>query len=861
MKMKKHISMFATGAIVLAMLPVFAVPISAADIPVSVSSAVRTSYSANTTIIGNNIKLSGYNASESDIRDFVKKVNAAALGKMILPADVTDSKKEYTITGTSDSGYFTVSLVRGKYYDHFIINGNYYPFNKALDKICRKIVGTNVSGSSSDEVADRLLTYSIRCNEPKNEQEYMNAARSLVGKWLDTLKNETGEYKIGSYVFNDETLPTERNMLRAEGLISGGREFCVTVGFEVNGLSKESVFSQPKNSGYGKFYNYYSGALVVVRCRWENGVCRILAYGSGSSELTAGLNGIREKNSAYDTLFDFYRDTKQVEKLNKACTYNILGRYGIAASSPVYMADGRIGYVAIYPRNYAETGKDGIKTAEYNNGFFDESYNSTYSSPIDFKDGKGAQRENFREKFSLVFDDYNGDGSADYAIKQSAEDETSDGAKYEVRCMSNDLTPRAERFDFFMAGRHEESIRLQHTDSGRYVYWSKGNDGKIVSNVPVDDYRMYSERYYLPEAYRWYDDEKSIYCFFWNNTAKDVKVGGKYHIEYNKNGEWVSVSNDKTLANTTAKAYRDTELKFDISDIKRNYGEYRIVMKVAGKTIYGGFYIGVRGESISVSANQKVIPAGIGYIEFTVKNNGTEPVRLSSAYVTSGSKKISEAPVDNSLILAGGEKSLTAELDRSLKPGKYTIKVPCGKKTASFSFTVKKVGDDALTFFGGKCTAKISGGKLTVSVKNNKYTKETFTLTPYDTGYPEVFMNNRWTRTVWELTSEGSTLDIPYGKTGTYTFVDGYSEQYKMIMEDPKMLAQAKEFYDEIMAKIKEESSESLGISEEEYKKYKNMTFEEFTKLLFFGDTETIEPPKNSLYRLKLNGEYVYFVI
>lgn len=857
--MKKCTSLLAAAAIVLGMIPTLSIPASAANIPVSVSSAVRTSYSANTTIIGNNIKLSGYNASESDIRDFTKKVNAAALGKIILPADVSCSQRYYTISGSSDKGDFYVSCIMGQYFDLFCINGNYYPFNKALDKICRKIVGTNVSGSSSDEVADRLLTYSIRCNEPKNEQEYMNAARSLVSKWLDTLKNETGEYKIGSYAFNDETLPTERNMLRAEGLISGGREFCVTVGFEVNGLSKESVFSQPKNSGYGKFYNYYSGALVVVRCRWENGVCRILAYGSGDSSLTAGLNGIRANNTAYDTLFDFYRDKKQVKKLNDACTYYYSGRG--AANSPIYMADGRIGYVAIYPRNVAKTGKDSIKTAVYDNAYYDEKYTCTYSSPVDYKDNEGAQSENFHESFSLVFDDYNGDGCADFALKQSASDETADSAKYEVRCMSNDLTPRAERFDFFMAGRHEESIRLQHTDSGRFVYWSKGGDGKIVSNVPVDDYRMYSERYYLPKAYRWYDDEKSIYCFFWNNTAKDVKVGGKYHIEYSKNGEWVSVSNDKTLANTTAKAYRDTELKFDISDIKRNYGEYRIVMKVAGKTVYGGFYIGGRGESISVSADQKVIPAGIGYIEFTVKNNGTEPVRLSSAYVASGSKKISEAPVDNSLILAGGEKRLTAELDRSLKPGKYTIKVPCGKKTASFSFTVKKVGDDALTFFGGKCTAKISGGKLTVSVKNNKYTKETFTLTPYDTGYPEVFMNNRWTRTVWELTSEGSTLDIPYGKTGTYTFVDGYSVQYKMIMEDPKTLDQAKQMYDYVMEEVSKGYNESFNVSPEEFEKIRRMTFEDFVRYMIYGDTEMSEPPKNSLYRLKLNGEYVYFII
>ncbi len=859
--MKKHISMFAAAAIILAALPTFAVSASAADIPVSVSSAVKTSYTASTTIIGKNVKLSGYNASDSVIRDFTKIVNAAALGKIILPADVSELQTVYSVNGSSDNGNFSVSRIKGKYFDFFSINGNYYPINSALDRICKKIIGTSGAVSSYSDIPDRMLTYTYKCSEPKSDSDYIKASRSLVGQWLDSLKKETGEYKLGSYTFNNKSLPTENNIVRGVGIISGGREFCCTVGFDVKGITKESVFSQPENSGYNKFYNYYSGPLVVVRCRWENGVCRILGYGSGGSGLTSGLDGIRAKNNAYDTLFDFYRDTKQVEKLNNACTYNYYGIDLISAKSPVYMADGRIGFVAIYPRYSAKTGNDGIKATVYDNAYFDEGYNCTYSSPVDYIDDDGAQNENFHEKFSLVFDDYNGDGCADFALKQSAKNETADGAKYEVRCMSNDLTPRSDRFDFFMAGRHEESIRLQHTDSGRYVYWSKGTDGKLVASVPVDDFRMYSERYYLPAAYRWYDDEKSIYCFFWNNTAKDVKVGGKYHIEYSKNGEWVSVSNDKTLANTTAKAYRDTTLKFDISDIKRNYGEYRIVMKVAGKTVYGGFYISGRGASISVNAAEKTIPAGSGNLEFTVKNSGTEPVRLASAYIAKNGKKISDVTVDSELMLAGGEKRITTELDRTLAPGKYTINIPYGKKTATMSFTVKKVNNDALTFFGGKCTAKLTGGKLVISVKNNKYTKETFTLTPYDTGYPEVFMNNKWSRTGWMLTSAGSTLDIPYGKTGTYTFVDEYSEQYNKIMEDPKMLAQAKQFYNDFIAELKKGNSKSFNISEKEYEKYKNMTFDEFIKLLFFGDTETTEPPKGSLYRLKLNGEYVYFVM
>ena len=271
-EMKKHISILASAAIVLGMMQGLSVTAYAANIPVSISSAVKTSYSAKTSAIGNNVKLSGYSASESEIRDFVKKVNAAALGKIILPAYTSGEERYYTISGTSDSGSFYVACFKGKYYDYFCINDNFYPYNKALDTICRKIAGVD---NTVADIPDRMLKYRVKCSEPKTEEEYFNAAATLVGAWLDTLKNETGEYRLGSYSFNGETLPTERDIVRGVGLISGGREFCCTIGFDVKGISKNSVFAEPKNSGYNKFYNYYSGALVVVRCRWENGECRI----------------------------------------------------------------------------------------------------------------------------------------------------------------------------------------------------------------------------------------------------------------------------------------------------------------------------------------------------------------------------------------------------------------------------------------------------------------------------------------------------------------------------------------------------------------------------------------------------------
>ncbi len=284
-------------------------------------------------------------------------------------------------------------------------------------------------------------------------------------------------------------------------------------------------------------------------------------------------------------------------------------------------------------------------------------------------------------------------------------------------------------------------------------------------------------------------------------------------------------------------------------------------MKVAGKTVYGGFYIGGRGTSISVNAAEKTVPAGSGYIEFTVKNNGTEPVRLTSAYIAKGGKKISDVPLDNSLILSGAEKNLAAALDRNLAPGKYSINVPCGKKTAKISFTVKKVNDDALTFFGGKCTAKLSDGELIITVKNNKYTKETLKTEYSDIGAPEVFIGGKWTKTQWMNRSGDIHTDIPYGSSVSLTFGDGYTARYDYIMNDPDNLALLKEMYDEFMEKIKTGYSESYGISREEFEKFSSMSFEDFVKYLVYGDIELSDPPKNSLYCLKIGGEYVYFIV
>ena len=144
-------------------------------------------------------------------------------------------------------------------------------------------------------------------------------------------------------------------------------------------------------------------------------------------------------------------------------------------------------------------------------------------------------------------------------------------------------------------------------------------------------------------------------------------------------------------------------------------------------------------------------------------------------------------------------------------------------------------------------------------MKNRKYTKEKISVRLYDLGSPEAFVNGKWTKSNLKATGDagesiyGSTVDIAYGKTAALTFADPYTT----VMDDPEMREQAKQLYDYFMEEIKNEG----GSLPEEYEQYKNITFEEFIKLLAYGGEVPPEIPKNSLYRVHIGSEYVYFTM
>ncbi len=725
----------------------------------------------------------------------------------LYPVKAQEVQKNFSISAKTKNGSYAIYKVIVDGQNALRIGNSFYSYDERLDRFAPKDAFT-------DEVGGRLLSQSIQCDEPKEDMDYVILAEKLVYSFLDTLKTEEGRYRLEKYTPDYTTL-------EAKGYVGNGIEFCASVYFQTDIEDDASAFYS--TSGYDTFYHYYYGPKVYVRCHYEDGRCEVVDYEEAFlADLTSDLNGISAGTGPYPTFWEFYDDAENIEKLMKEVSNQHAA--GATAASPIMLADGQIGYVHIYPRNGATWEVAGKSYGVYDN-YFSTAQADTYSSPIDYKDGFGACTEQYGEHFDLIWDDYNGDGNPEYAIKQDAEDEDENGARYEVRCMSNDMTPRSSRFDFYMAGRHEECIHLQMTKTG-VVIW-KLEDGVMTPNWSIDDYRMYSRRYYLPGNMRGYTDEQEIQCFFWNNTDKAVSTGSSYHVEWLDGTEWVKVSEERKIDSVICPAYRDVTLTFDISGIQRTSGEYRIVLR-GDENIYGGFYI--RGSRVSARILQDENSV-------TIVNDGTASLRIYDlSWVKDG---VVADKIDNNGqrifgVIPAGEQKKIFLTPLSTFDGMYSVRADVGVILESEPVEYRYVR------YFGDATVSMRDGQLvlTVDVKNDV------------TGDASVewFDGTDWKDTQYER--EGLEL-----KAGKLEIVlpnsleeEIYSERYEA-------------FYQLWMEEYaKAESDGSLDdLSEEElaeYKRLAGMSKEEF--YYYFTGGVPLEDLLTAPLRIKIADEYIY---
>lgn len=728
-----------------------------------------------------------------------------------------------------------------------------------FEKYCNNTADLSDGGNGTAE--DRLVGLHVQCDEPKNQQEYLDIARKIVAQWLDTLPNEEGRYHLDSYTFADDL--ADNRVFHGDGYVNGGREFVCYVGFDTPTKDDNTAFYA--NGTYDTFYHYYFGPGVLARFRWENGVCTLIDYDKAFAMLTSdklkdGLFGISENEMKYKTFYDFMNDNDNVnEWLAKGlgshlCAYRFSHNVMMLANGNVVFMDVGNSDKPIYDGEYV--------TTDMHQYFYDSNMDGKYSSPVDYIDGSGAVVMTYRDGFALEFDDYNHDGNPDYAIRISSDEH---GSKYDVRCMDINGTPWEDNSEVYIYGEFDESIRLQLSDSGAILKPVDDGEGGITykeerlftdksntshADITEDDdisYRMYSQRFYLPETLRGYTSEDDeVICYFWNNTAAPVTVGGEYEIQRKIGSEWEAVSTGR-ITPRVADGNSCARIAFDISDIaSEEMALYRIKTTAAKtisdiKTVYGGFYYGTKtAPSLEISSEQ--FPDVSKAIHFEVKNTGMSVV-FPTAELYRGQDKLCDVSVDK--LNSGAAETVTiteGDISGRFTAGEYTLKLTADGKEYSCTTEVIEVPEERLHYFPEKVQAKLKDGDIILSLTNNIWNEKPVTISYIS----EVTVINDSNSGTMYMNDELRDVEVAFGETVEIKLVD-YSD----------ILDEYEEYFEEM--KKDEELAELYG---EEFAEISSMTFREYvTKVL-----SICEPQKGDLCRVVINldtpnedKEYIYF--
>ena len=735
------------------------------------------------------------------------------------------------------------------------------PDTEALfDRYCAGENSNSDISVSKGTPEDRLVGLSVECAEPKTQDDYLAVARKIVAQWLDSLKTETGRYKLESYRFTDSL--ADNRVFHGDGYVNGGREFVCYVGFDTPTEDESTAFYA--SGTYDTFYHYYFGPGVFARFRWENGVCTLIDYDEAFAMLTSdrlknGLYGISGNEIEYKTFYDFLNDSEKtaeyLEKYRKAS----LCRYPVS-HNVMMLSNGKIIYVDIGCDNPKADG--GLVTDEMHDYFYSEDDYSIYSSPVDYIDGSGAVTMTYQNGFSLVFDDYNHDGNPDYAIRISEKD---NGSYYDVRCMDVNGTPWEDNTEIFLEGEFSESVRLQVTENGilkpvtgengsivyeeEHLFNDKSNTAHHdVTEGASTDYRMYSQRLYLPENSRKYTpDDGKVICYFWNNTDKSVAAGGEYEIQRLNGSSWETVSCGKQIPYTQVEAGGCAELNFDISDLTDGeYSVYRIKTNAGRGVVYGGFYMGST-EAASLEITSAEYPTGTKQISFEVKNEGFSTVYPDTIELYRGDEKLCDIDTAVCKRIDGGAAVTVnvseKEISGDFLAGDYRLKITAGGSEFVGKASVKEVPPEKLYYFPTFVTAEKTDGGINLLLKNDIWNKE------------DVLLKGGYGCYGVQYKQDDIWLDTFYFRDYKETEI-AYGEEKKIFLADQSdYLDEMREAYKKIVGGEYDSILEESVISE-----VKSMTFEEYLR-----DKANIGvPQKGDLCRAELifkndETEYVYF--
>jgi len=755
-----------------------------------------------------------------------------------------------------------IRIVRDKNNRYVSLDGVEYPFTDSIAQIFEEYCEERPAAVSTHRnPSEELRGLSVVCPEPKNPEEYLQTAREVVKPWLDSLWGRTDEYRLPSYTFTDKL--AENREFHGDGMVNGGREFVCYVAFETPKEEEDTVFYA--EGTYDTFYHYYFGPGILARFRWEDGVCTLVDYDEAFAMLTSdrlkdGLYGIGEEETQYKTFYDFLNDRENVNTWlgqgyrSRLCSYRV-------SHNVMMLANGKVIFMDIGDSSQPKINGDMV-TTDMHQYYYDAEGDEKYSSPVDFIDGQGAVVMTYREGFPVIYDDYNHDGNPDFAIRISSDEY---GSTYDVRCMDVNGTPWEDGTEVYIYGTFEESIRLQVYNGNSVYIPTKGSDGEVaftehallmdksnathpvVTDVPLEDYRMYSQRFYLPEERRCYtEDDATMICYFWNNTGKDITLQKEYEIQRKKGDTWETVA-EGTLEEAMVSAYGNAELTFDISGIpSQEMALYRVKAYAEDMPVYGGFYYGTEGNA-SLEITSGEFPDYTMSLDFDLTNSGISVAYLSSATLYYGEKKLHDVSLDQVKRIVGGETATLEvyywQVGGAFPVGEYRLEVVADGTTYEGTAKVVPVPKENRYYFPEKVEASKNLTKISLSLTNQIWSKEDVVIERV--GMVQVLKGDSWCNTTFSC-DDIEDLPVPFGESVELDLVE--DKMTKMRLEI---------LYEE----FQKGAYDYLEV--EEYEQWKSMTFDEFAKeLLQMGCPEQGDLCRVEIHRPDKEAsdmEYVYF--
>lgn len=472
--------------------------------------------------------------------------------------------------------------------------------------------------------------FSTKCEEPITEAQYRDAAVYCVTEWLKECGKEDTLPQYQNLGF--EIAPERKNNFLAGGYVDGRKEFLAEVCFSAEYPEAATFYSSHEIAHYTKAGTFWEGVYLCARFCWEDGIISLLNF-NGDDRF---LNGF--STTQYHDFYEFSRRSDMEQAIADSYT-PYMGK--VVSKNMTMTENGRIINLDIYQMANIEVRENTV----YGDPDFRtyEDGNPLYGTSVYFTDfGTSTKYIEYPKDFRLTFENYTNDGNPDYAILYDTDEH---GAYYAIESVQSDgrvfnHSGRAYLGGIYVAGCFDPSPRLQRTETIPYIGWIINEQGEYVPTnnngkpIQLPSINMYSDRLYLPDTLKIYaEDETSVTCFMWNNTADTLHTDQTYSIERLENEHWVTVAQGSLPESKSIEARNYAQLTYDLDLIAdRISGRYRIVQQAGGETGYGEFFLSGKrkGSPLQVEMSDSVLWEGCYEGSFVVKNTDIVPRRISS---------------------------------------------------------------------------------------------------------------------------------------------------------------------------------------------------------------------------------------